>query len=472
MKNCIPFLLLLALFLTTPALSAPPKKKPTDTSTPIDTLAPIELLVNKEKPKRAADDDRPNIVIVFTDDQGYGDLGCYGAKGYETPRIDSLAKDGTNFTNFYVETVCGPSRSALLSGRLAKRSGGWGMPASEITFAKILGEAGYTTACIGKWDVSSRKPILDRMPLARGFDYYWGTLGANDGGGVRLTRNNEPWGATRKMESLSKWYTDQGIAFIRANKDKPFVLYLAHTMMHKIINASPEFIGKSEGSLWGDTLEELDFHTGRLLDTIDELGLRKNTLVIFTCDNGPWSNMLPSLDNGRRELPAGRQATAGSPGPLRGAKGSTYEGGMRVPCLVRWPGKVPAGRVCDSIFASIDFLPTFANLAGCKEKIPTDRTLDGVDQTDLLLGKSKGNRDHYYYFRAQELQCVRQGNWKLRLPNLKSFHGYVKDRGSQEIELYDLNSDLGEKNNVAAANPKIVAKLKQLAEDFPAEKKK
>jgi arylsulfatase A-like enzyme len=411
-------------------------------------------------PAVAAAAERPNIVIIFTDDQGYGDLGCFGSKTIRTPRIDQLAKDGTRFTSFYAQIVCGPSRSALLTGRYPVRSLGWSMPADEITVGERLKAAGYRTGCIGKWDVSNRAAIPDRMPNAQGFDYYYGTLGANDSGRVVFHENNTRVGQTADMASLTKLYTDKGIAFLKRNREKPFFLYLAHTMVHSVIGASPEFQGKSKGGLYADTVEELDFHTGRLLDAIDELGLRDNTLVIFTTDNGPWNNLKQAL----RKKHNG-QIAWGSSGPLREGKGSTYEGGLRVPCIARWPGHVPAGRTSDAIFATIDFLPTFGHLAGFD--VPTDRIIDGVDQTDLLLGKSETGRKDYFYFCKGEMHAVRKGNWKLVLPGRKKFYGYVKDKGSQNAELYDLQADIGEKKNVAAAHPEIVEALQKYAKALP-----
>ncbi len=405
--------------------------------------------------------EKPNFLIVFTDDQGYGDLGCYGAKGFETPRLDQLANEGTRFTSFYAQVVCGPSRSALLTGRYPVRSGGWSMPATEITLAELLQSVGYKTACIGKWDVSNRAAIIERMPNAKGFDYYWGTLGANDSGRVVFHENNEVVGRTDDMASLTRIYTDKGIEFLKQNKDNPFLLYVAHTMVHSIIDASPEFRGKSDGDLYGDTLEELDFHTGRLLDTLDELGLRENTMVIFTTDNGPWNNFEDVLG------PRHDGAIAwGSSGPLREGKGSTYEGGLRVPCIVRWPGQVPAGRTNDAIFATIDFMPTFANLAGYD--VPDDRIIDGVDQTELLLGKNEnGARDNYFYFCQSELHGVRVNNWKLILPNRQKHYGYVDDKGSGKTELYDLDADIGETTNLVNKHADIVKQLITRTEDFP-----
>lgn len=412
------------------------------------------------KQKRPEKKDKPNFVVIFTDDQGYGDLSCYGSKTIRSPRLDKLAEEGTRFTDFYAQPVCGPSRSALLTGRYPVRSGGWSMQESEITIAELLKTVGYTTGCIGKWDVSNRRDIKGRVPNDQGFDYYWGTLGANDNGTVKLYDNRRAIGVDRDMASLTKRYTDKGIEFLEANKDKPFLLYLAHTMAHSVVDATERFKGKSKGGLYDDVIEELDYHTGRLLDAIDDLGLRENTFVIFTTDNGPWNNMQENL----RKKHKGAVAW-GSSGPLREGKGSTWEGGVRVPCIVRRPGYVPAGRVSDAIFSTVDFMPTFANLAGYE--VPQDRIIDGVDQTDLLSGKNpQGARNRHYYFCRNELHGVRKGRWKLLLANRKNYYGYVKDRGSSEMELYDLESDIGEKRNVAAQHPEVVAELLELAKAF------
>ena len=232
-------------------------------------------------------------------------------------------------------------------------------------------------------------------------------------------------------------------------------------MLHVVVDASPEFQGKSKNGLYGDAAEELDFHTGRLLDKIDELGLRENTIVILTSDNGPWSN-----DQEKQRKKNNGALAWGSAGPLREAKGSTWEGGMRVPCIIRWPGNVQAGRTNHAIFSSVDFLPTFASLAGFE--VPSDRTIDGVDQTDLLLGISKeGNRDHLYYFSNDNLHGVRQGKWKLLLPDRKGYRNYVDDLGSDDIELYNLDTDIGETDNVAEEHPEIIEQLRALAEQLP-----
>ena len=405
--------------------------------------------------------DKPNIVVIFTDDQGFGDLSCYGSQTVNTPNIDSLARDGTKFTSFYAQVVCGPSRSALLTGRYPCRSLGWSMPASETTIAELLRTAGYATGCVGKWDVSNRAAIADRVPLAQGFDYYWGPLGANDNGEVTIHHNNDVVETTKNMAELTRRYTDKSIEFIRQNKDRPFFLYLAHTMLHSVVDASPEFRGKSAGGLYGDAVEELDFHTGRLLGELAALGLSDNTLVIFTTDNGPWNNHQEVLRQKH-----GGQVAWGSSGPLREGKGSTYEGGIRVPCLVRWPGKVPAGRVSDAIFATIDFLPTFAKLGGCTKL--GDRMLDGCDQQELLMGRSSvGARNDYFYFCMNELHAVRKGPWKLHLADRRQAYGYVKDKGSKGFELYNLQEDIGESSNVAEKHPEIVKELMLHATSVP-----
>ncbi len=399
--------------------------------------------------------EKPNIVIIFTDDQGYGDLACYGNKKTKTPRLDQLAREGTRFTSFYSQTVCGPSRSALLTGRQPLRSKGWGMPASEITWAELIRKVGYQTACIGKWDVSNRKAIIERMPNAQGFDYYFGPLGANDGGVVKFHENNKPAGTSRDMGELTTLYTEKSIAWLKEKRDpeKPFVLYLAHTMMHTIIDASNRFRGKSEGGLYGDVVEEFDFETGRLLDVLDELGVSKNTLVIYTSDNGPWNQ--EKYTKNKKGHPKD-SIFWGDSGPLRNGKGSCYEGGYRLPCIVRWPGKVPAGQESAAIFASVDFMPTFAKLCGFE--IPNDRRIDGIDQTDLLLGKRKTGRDYFYFNDAG----VRKGQWKYLKANAH-FHGYAVENGRTKVEeLYDLEVDLGEQNNLAKNFPEKVVELKAL----------
>ena len=406
---------------------------------------------------------RPNILIIFTDDQGYADFGCFGSTTHRTPRMDQLAAQGTKYTSFYAQSVCGPSRSALLTGRYPVRSGGWGMPADEITWAELMQGAGYQTACIGKWDVSDRKPIPPRMPLQQGFDYYYGALGANDNGKIEYHENNEPAGQSDDMGAITRLYTDKAIDYLKNKRDpkKPFALYLAHTMMHTDIDASPAFKGKSKGGLYGDVVEEFDHETGRLLDTLDELGLADNTLVIYTTDNGPW-NQKKYRDKEKGHPPGTK--FWGDAGPLREGKGSNYEAGVRVPAIIRWPGKVKAGAESDAIFATLDLLPTFATLCGFK--VPDDRVIDGVDQTSLLLGTDpKGKRDTFIYTthasRAKNIYAangIRRGKWKY-LRAKQVIEGYAQIQRDEVPELYDLESDLGETTNLAAKHPDIVEKL-------------
>ena len=404
---------------------------------------------------KALSESRPNIVIIFTDDQGYGDLGCYGNIKNKTPRLDQLAKEGIKFTSFYSQTVCGPSRSALLTGRQPFRSGGWSMPSSEITFSELMKKSGYHTACIGKWDVSNRKAIKERMPNAQGFDYYFGPLGANDDGIVSIHENNNPSMITKDMGNLIKLYTDKSISFLREkrNPNKPFLLYLSHTMMHTIIDASDNFRGKSEGGLYGDVVEEFDFETGRLLDVLDQLGLTQNTIVIYTSDNGPWNQ--DKYTKNKKGHPK-NSIFWGDPGPLRNGKGSCYEGGYRLPCIIKWPGKIKPGVISDAIFATIDFMPTFSNI--CKFDLPESVHIDGIDQTALLLGKRDKGRDFFYFNKAG----VRKGKWKY-LKADAHFYGYAIEDDRKKIEeLYNLEIDIGETNNLAKKFPEKVTELKEL----------
>ena len=417
-----------------------------------------------------AKSDRPNFLIIFIDDLGYGDLSCYGNNQAATPHIDKLASEWTRYTSFYAQTVCVPSRGALMTGRYPHRvGGGWTTNADEVFIAEILQGAGYTTGCVGKWDMSRRRYQEALVPNSQGFDYYYGALGANDGNKVTIHHNREELETTDDMAKLTRLYTDKSIEFLTEHKEEPFFLYLAHTMMHVVIDASPEYRDRTGNGLYADTLEELDAETGRLLAALDELGLRENTVLLFTSDNGPWSN-----DHARQhaknakfvEWTEGPELAWGHSGPLRGAKGSTWEGGVRVPAIVRWPDKVAAGKSSDAIFSTLDVLPTLAALAGVKDQVPTDRIIDGVDQVDLLLGNTEsGARDGFFYFEAHELQAVRQGPWKLRLPNLKELRDWTEmDYGTNQIELYNLGRDLSETTNVEAENPDVVTRLMALAE--------
>ncbi len=411
--------------------------------------------------------ERPNFVIVFLDDVGYGDLACYGSEKNSTPRLDRMAREGTRFTSFYAQTVCGPSRGALMTARYPGRVGsGWAVRPDEVTVAEVLRDAGYSTAGIGKWDMSRRRPLEGLLPNDQGFESFYGTLGANDNGSVTLWRNKEQLATTDKMGSLTKLYTDEAIEFLRKqSRGSPFFLYLAHTMLHVVIGASDEFIGTTDGDLYGDTLAEVDHHTGRLLDELENLGLVGNTYVLFTSDNGPWSQ--PARVERYFESHGGHLAT-GDSGGLRGAKGTSWEGGVRVPAILWAPGRVPAGRESRAIVSTLDVLPTFAALAGIRPS--SDRLLDGVDQTALWHGESRaGARDTFHYFVRMELQAVRKGRWKLAMPR-ERFHNYAQDvRPVTAPQLYNLDEDPAERADVASERPEVVSELRALYEEMNAE---
>ena len=410
---------------------------------------------------------RPNFVIVFLDDVGYGDLASYGSPRNSTPRLDRMASEGTRFRSFYAQTVCGPSRGALMTGRYPGRvGGGWAVRPDEVTIAEVLRDAGYVTGGIGKWDMSRRKPLDGLLPNDQGFEYFFGTLGANDNGTVTLWCDRKQLETTGDMGSLTKLYTDEALRFLeRQNRDAPFFLYLAHTMLHVVIGASDEFVGTTDGDLYGDTLAEVDYHTGRLLDALEDLGFADNTYVLFTSDNGPWSQ--PERVERYFESHGGHLAT-GDSGGLRGAKGTSWEGGVRVPAIAWAPGRVPAGRETDAIMATLDVLPTFASLADVPW--PESGRLDGLDQRDLLLGRSEGGaRDAFHYFVRMELHAVRKGRWKLAMPR-ERFHSYALDeRPVTGPELYDLAADPGETADVASDYPEVVAEMRALYDEMKAE---
>lgn len=406
---------------------------------------------NTKKPK-------PNFIIIYTDDQGYNDLGCYGSKSIKTPRIDQMASEGVRFTAFYAQPVCGPSRGALMTGRYPFRiGGGWKVDSDEVTIAEIFKKEGYSTGCIGKWDMSQRKELEGSVPNDQGFDYYYGTLGANGRGVVQILRNKEALFSTDDMGSLTNLYTEEAINFIKNNKEKPFFLYLAHSMPHVKIGASHQFKGRSDGELYGDVIEELDWNVGKVLDTLRELKLDNNTYVLYTSDNGPWSNK----EEFYRSTHGGQLATGNSK-PLRSGKGSPYEGGFRVPCIFWGPGRVKAGVTQDSMLSNLDIMPTFSKLAGAK--VPDDRILDGLNQNKFMTGKTKkSNRNLFYYHIKGELQAVRYKNWKLMVPNTNLNFRYVQDTDRLTPELYDLESDISERINVADKYPTVTRQLLKMA---------
>jgi arylsulfatase A-like enzyme len=414
----------------------------------------------------------PNIVIIFIDDMGYGDIGPYGATKQKTPNLDRMAAEGMKLTSFYAAPVCSVSRAQLLTGCYGPRidvpgvygpGGARGLNPSEHTIAERLKERGYATMCIGKWHVGDQPEFL---PTRQGFDHYFGIPYSNDMQ-VKSTESGKlvvPLVRDEKVEELLtdeqqcrivERYTDEAIRFILGNKDKPFLLYLPHTAIHRPIHPGEAFRGKSANGRLGDWIEEVDWSTGRVLDTLRELKLAENTLVIFTSDNGPW------LIKG---------ADGGSAGPLRGGKGSTWEGGMREPTIAWWPGKIAPNSSVDAVAGTIDLLPTAVALAG--GSVPEQPVIDGRDISPLLLGKTKTSpRDFHCYFSGYQLQAVRQGPWKLALvpQNETMARGIEPDADTREPRLYNLDVEIGERTNVAAANPAIVARLKAIADQINAE---
>ncbi|MEI6865744.1 sulfatase [Flavicella sp.] len=409
---------------------------------------------------------KPNFIIIFTDDQGYQDLGCFGSPNIKTPNIDKMAAEGMKFTSFYAQTVCGPSRAALMTGcyplRNARNDNGAGphpkLSLSEVTIAEVLKPVGYRTAMIGKWDLAGHNPEQfnpDLLPIHQGFDESFFTPSSNDSR-VHLLRNKEVVELNADMSTLTRRYTDEAIDFIEKSQESPFFLYLAHTMPHTKLAVSDEFKGKSEGGFYGDVIEEIDFNVGRIMKTLKEKGLDDNTYVIFTSDNGPW--WIKGDHGGNAE-------------PLRGAKTSTWEGGFRVPFIIRAPGKVPAGTDSNQVTATIDLLPTIAKISGAA--LPKDRVIDGLDISEIINGNSTTLDRPYFYYQHTELRAVRKGKWKLHLPHQPdsrsisytkwSRHSAPQDRILfTKHMLYDLENDISETTDVAAENPKIVTELVKL----------
>ena len=422
----------------------------------------------------------PNFIVVFTDDQGYADVGCFGSPDIRTPRLDAMASQGMRFTSFYAQPVCGPSRAAIMTGCYPMRVAERGnikqvhpiLHSDEITVAEILKTKGYATACFGKWDLAKhtqRNYFIDLFPTRQGFDYFFGTPTSNDGL-VNLFRNEEMIEPKADMSTLTKRYTDEAIGFMKQNKERPFFVYLPHTMPHTLLDASEQFKGKSKRGLYGDVIEEIDFNVGRIVDAIHEMGVAENTYVLFTSDNGPW--LIKNKDHADGQLPTDH---GGSAGVLRSGKVSTFEGGVRVPTILWGPGRVPAGKTCDALASTLDILPTFAALAGAS--VPNDRVIDGEDIAHLFHGafaRANSDKAFYYYLRVH-LQAVRQGDWKLHLvrekepvgaaPFSKNVHIALRDRvGFDEPFLVNLVEDIGETTNVASQNPDVVKRLLALAE--------
>jgi arylsulfatase A len=414
----------------------------------------------------------PNIVFIFIDDMGYADIGPFGNTKLRTPHLDQLAKEGRKFTSYYATPVCTMSRSNLMTGTYNIRisvpgvfqpNSKNGLNPDEVILPEVMKEKGYVTACIGKWHLGDH---LDFMPIKQGFDYYFGIPYSNNM--IKgYQKNTAPPLPLYKGETivetepdqtqLTRRFTEDAIQFITANKDKPFFVYLPHPMIHVPLFASKDFAGKSAGGALGDAIEEIDWSVGQITATLKALNLEENTLVVFTSDNGPDRHPAP---------------------PLRGEKGSNLEGGVREPCIMKWPGKIPAGSTCDQIIGNIDMLPTFAKLIGVTPD--PKRTLDGKDSSSLLLEENPSAvRDTQLYvdFRGGGLSAIRQGDWKLfvgatgenNFKNSKKGKGGSGEDDEAKLLLYNLKTDIGETTNVAAENPDIVARLKKEAEKRHAE---
>jgi arylsulfatase A len=443
----------------------------------------------------AADAPRPNFIVINIDDMGYADIGPFGSKLNRTPHLDRMAKEGCKLASFYAAPVCSPSRAALMTGCYPKRvlpipgvlfpSAAVGLTTEQPTVAELLKEAGYATGCIGKWHLGDQPPFL---PTRRGFDYYLGIPYSNDMGtaeegsksslgdpipkakkgasaiafkaaqggdetGLKgqsqpplpLVENGKVVARVKQDEQqgIVERYTTAAEKFIRANRAKPFFLYLPHNAVHFPIYPGKTWAGKSPNGIYSDWVEEVDWSVGRVLDTLRELKLDSKTLVLFTSDNGGTPRAVNA--------------------PLRGFKGSTWEGGMREPTLAWWPGHIPAGTTCDAITGMMDVLPTFVRLAG--GKLPAGCKFDGGDIWPLLSGESKQPvHDVFYYFRGFKLEAVRSGPWKLHLGAAAPAKAKAKAKAQPGgLQLYNLDSDIGESKDVAAENPDVVKNLQSLA---------
>ncbi|MFO0867760.1 MAG: sulfatase-like hydrolase/transferase [Pirellulales bacterium] len=413
----------------------------------------------------------PNIVVILIDDLGYADIGPFGATKQRTPQLDRMAREGMKLTSFYAAPVCSVSRAQVLTGCYGARvsvpgvygpGAKQGLHPQEVTIAERLRERGYATMCIGKWHVGDQAEFL---PTRQGFDHYFGLPYSNDmirasaDSGKRvvpLLRDEQVVELlTEEQQSgLVERYTAEAVGFIRAQREKPFFLYLPHTAVHTPIWPGDKFRGQSANGRFGDWVEEVDASVGRILDTLRDLQLAEQTLVVFTSDNGPW------LIKG---------ADGGSALPLRGGKGTTWEGGVRVPTLAWWPGHIAGGSSCDAVAGTIDLLPTAVALAG--GRLPPEPVIDGRDLSPLLLGLSKTSpREAHFYFSAYNLQAVRQGPWKLAVAAQPATAGQADASESQVTpRLYNLDEEIGEVTNVAAQHPEVVAKLRALAERMQAE---
>jgi arylsulfatase A len=409
-------------------------------------------------------EDRPNIVILFCDDAGYGDFSVNGAPAIATPQLERMSREGMRFTQFYsASAACSASRYALMTGRYPARSGfGWvlgpgskiGIHSNEVTLAEALRERGYATAAFGKWHLGVGADGIDGienrhefLPLQNGFDVYFGIPYSNDMKPCVLVEGNAVVERDVDQRTLTRRYTERAAQFIRAHRDDPFLLYLPYAMPHLPLNPGEEFAGRSRAGTYGDVIEEIDDSVGRVLDALRAGRIDTNTLVVFSSDNGPWQSQ------GRLR--------AGSSGPFRDSKGSTWEGGVRVPGLAWWPGTVPAGAVCRDRAATVDLFTTAVRLAGATP--PAGRTIDGRDIRPLLLGRgSLPDTPWLYYGLDNKLFAVRKGPWKLHIAThsqMKTDHGWPGVSWEKPL-LFDLERDPSETTDLAGENAAIVADLK------------
>lgn len=409
---------------------------------------------------------KPNVVVILMDDMGYGDIGPFGSKLNRTPELDRMAREGMKLTSFYCAPVCSASRAQLMTGCYFKRVGlggailpvsRRGIHAAENTVAELLKAQGYSTMIVGKWHLGDQPEFL---PTRHGFDRFFGLPYSNDNDGdgkakhngviwprLPLLENERVIEAPPDQERLTQRYTEEAVKFITANKERPFFLYLAHAAVHVPLHPGIAFRGKSANGLYGDWVEESDWSVGRVLQALRDLNLDKKTLVLFTSDNGPW---------------LGKRNASGVPDPLRGGKWTTWEGGLREPAIAWWPGRIPAGSVCDAITTQMDVLPTVVGLAG--GNVPKDRVIDGKDIWPLLSGKStESPHQAFYYFNGNKLDAVRSGPWKLVIGPQREGNkdsDPLSVAGSRESpRLYNLERDIGERADVAAENPQVVARL-------------
>lgn len=441
------------------------------------------------QPQKAQRADPPNIVVIFTDDQGYGDLGSFGATDFITPHLDQMAVDGMRFTHFYsAQAVCSASRAGLLTGCYPNRIGitgalmPWadhGLADTELTIAEMLRSVGYSTAIFGKWHLGHHRQFL---PLQHGFDEYFGLPYSNDMWPVDFDgtpindsthrKNRHPplpliegnetieyITTLQQQDQLTTRYTEKAVDFIRRNHSNPFFLYLPHSMPHIPLGVSDKFRGKSKQGLYGDVIMEVDWSVGQILTTLEELNIMDNTLVVFISDNGPWLNF-------------GNHA--GSTGGLREGKGTSFEGGQRIPCVMQWPGTMPAGLVSNKLASTIDLLPTFAEITGAE--MPAHK-IDGISILPILQGDQQADPREvlYYYYRANDLEAIRFKHWKLVLPHTsRSYQNVLPgndgwpgpyNQDTLSLALYDLRRDPGEIYDVQELHPEVVETILKLAEE-------